>query len=88
MSAISEKIETQVWYRRKDGTVGTYAGHWEGPVRHGPSGPYQDFNCGDRNFRRFTLSRIVKVCEDGRQVYPVVKPAKRARNGRFVKAEA
>lgn len=87
MSATAEKIETQVWYRRQDGTIGTYAGTWDGPVRVSRDGvPYQRFNCGGGNFRSFHLSRIVRVCENGRQVYPVPRKMVRATNGRFVRA--
>jgi hypothetical protein len=85
MSAIAEKIETQVWYRRKDGTIGTYCGSWDGPVKHGPDGPYQRFNCGGGNFRTFSLPWIVKVCEDGKQVWPIPRKVTRDQSGKFVK---
>jgi hypothetical protein len=87
MSAIGEKIETQVWYLRKDGTIGTYTGNWDGPVCVSREGiPYQRFNCGGGNFRTFRLCHIVKVKEDGKQVYPVPRKMARAGNGRFVKS--
>jgi hypothetical protein len=92
--AIAQKVETQVWYM-KNGIITTYSGHWMGPVREGKNGPFQLFKIKDMPsddvrgpYRTFTLRNIVKVCEDGKQVWPIVKPAKRARNGRFVKAEA
>ena len=87
MSATVDKVETQVWYRRQDGTIGTYAGTWDGPVRVSKDGvTYQKFNCGGGNFRSFHLCRIVRVCENGRQVYPVPRKMVRANNGRFVRA--
>jgi hypothetical protein len=87
-------MSMQIWYLKQDQTVGTYTGVWFGPVQQGRNGPYQRLLLNpeekDRRkwmYRSLTLSRIVKVTEDGRQVWPIVKPAKRDANGRFAKAE-
>lgn len=90
-------MATQVWYARKDRTIGTYSGAWEGPAWEGPSGPCQRLclnpeepNRRLRDYRTFTLARIVRVTEDGVQVWPPVKPraAQPRVKGRFVKVKA
>lgn len=87
MSAAVEKVETQLWYLRKDGTIGTYTGNWCSPPMEGKNGRYQKFHCKDSGeFRSFTLSRILKVKENGKQVYPEPRKMVRATNGRFVRA--
>jgi len=92
VSAIVENVKTQVWYV-KNGIVTTYSGHWIGPVHQGKNGPYQLFKIDGipaddirGPYRTFTLRNIVKVCEGGKQVYPVVRKMMRASNGRFVRA--
>ena len=88
MSAIAEKIETQVWYRRKDGTIGTYSGHWFGPVKVNEEGiPWQQFRCKEsRKVRSFHLPWIVKVSENGKQVWPIPRKMTRDGKGKFVKS--
>ena len=90
--AVSEKIETQVWYI-KNGIVTTYSGFWMGPVREGKNGPFQLFKIKDvpsdnvrGPYRTFTLRNIVKVCEDGKQVWPIPRKMIRDGKGKFVKS--
>lgn len=92
MSATMNSVDTQVWYV-KDGIITTYSGRWIGPVKEGKKGPYQLFKIDNvpnddvrGPYRTFTLRNIVKVCENGKQVYPEVRKAVRSANGRFVRA--
>lgn len=92
MSAVASGVEIQVWYLR-DGIVTTYKGRWTGEAKNGKNGPFRLFKIegvppDDQKgpWRTFTLSRVIKVCRDGRQVYPEPRKMIRASNGRFVRA--
>jgi hypothetical protein len=80
--------ETQVWYRKTDGTIGTYCGHWFGPVKVNKEGvPWQQFRCKEsREVRSFHLPWIVKVTQDGKQVWPIPRKMTRDGKGKFVKS--